>query len=60
MKDIYLHSSIGNEISANGNIKYLYILASIAIFILFIACINFMNLSTAKSENVPGKLESER
>jgi len=50
MKDIYLHSSIGNEISANGNIKYLYILASIAIFILFIACINFMNLSTAKSE----------
>ena len=50
LKDIYLRSSIGNEISANGNIKYLYILASIAIFILFIACINFMNLSTARSE----------
>lgn len=50
LKDIYLKSSIGNEISANGNIKYLYILASIAVFILFIACINFMNLSTARSE----------
>jgi putative ABC transport system permease protein len=50
LKDIYLHSSIGNEIAANGNIKYLYILGSIAAFILLIACINFMNLSTAKSE----------
>jgi putative ABC transport system permease protein len=50
LKDIYLHSSIGNEIAANGNIKYLYILSSIAAFILLIACINFMNLSTAKSE----------
>src|SRR5205085_6919 len=50
VKDIYLHSAIGNEIAANGNIKYLYILASIALFILLIACINFMNLSTAKSQ----------
>ena len=49
VKDIYLHSDIGNEISANGNIKYSYILGSIAAFILFIACINFMNLSTARS-----------
>jgi len=50
MKDIYLRSSIGNEIGPNGNIRYLYILGSIAAFILFIACINFMNLSTARSE----------
>lgn len=49
VKDIYLYSNIGNEIGANGNIKYLYILGSIAAFILFIACINFMNLSTARS-----------
>jgi putative ABC transport system permease protein len=49
VKDIYLHSNIGNEIGANGNSKYLYILGSIAAFILFIACINFMNLSTARS-----------
>lgn len=50
VKDIYLHSSIGNEIAANGNITYLYILGSIAAFILLIACINFMNLSTARSQ----------
>jgi putative ABC transport system permease protein len=50
MKDIYLHSNIGNEIAPNGNIRYLYIMGSIAAFVLFIACINFMNLSTARSE----------
>ncbi|HEY4205226.1 MAG TPA: ABC transporter permease [Puia sp.] len=50
MRDIYLHSNIGDEIAPNGNISYLYIMASIAAFILAIACINFMNLSTARSE----------
>lgn len=50
LSDIYLHSNIGNEIAPNGNLTYLYILASIAAFILIIACINFMNLSTARSE----------
>ena len=35
--DIYLHSSLGNEIAANGNLTYLYILGSIAAFILLIA-----------------------
>lgn len=48
--DIYLHSAIPNEIGTNGNIIYLYILGSIAIFILVIACVNFMNLSTASAE----------
>jgi putative ABC transport system permease protein len=42
LQDIYLRSQIGNEIAPNGNIKFLYILGSIAGFILFIACINFM------------------
>ncbi len=50
MEDIYLHSNFGYEVAANGNIKYLYIFTSIAVFILLIACINFMNLSTARSE----------
>lgn len=50
VKDIYLHSAIGNEIARNGNITYLYILGSIAAFMLIIACINFINLSTARSE----------
>jgi putative ABC transport system permease protein len=47
--DIYLHSDLDSEIAPNGNITYLYILGSIALFVLFIACINFMNLSTARS-----------
>jgi putative ABC transport system permease protein len=50
MPDIYLKSSIGNEISANGSMTYVYIFSSIAAFLLLIACINFMNLSTARSE----------
>jgi len=49
VKDIYLHSDIDNEIAPNGNVTYLYILSSIALFVLIIACINFMNLSTARS-----------
>ncbi len=50
LKDIYLESNFGNEISTNGNIKYIYIFSSIAAFLLLIACINFMNLSTARAE----------
>lgn len=50
LKDIYLRSTITNVFHAKGNITYLYILGSIAAFILLIACINFMNLSTARSE----------
>ncbi|RKN80279.1 ABC transporter permease [Ulvibacterium marinum] len=50
VKDIYLKSSIGHEISNNGSMLYIYIFSSIAAFILLIACVNFMNLSTAKSE----------
>ncbi len=47
--DIYLHSDLEGEIAPNGNGAYLYILGSIAAFVLLIACINFMNLSTAHS-----------
>ncbi|HXB43148.1 MAG TPA: ABC transporter permease [Puia sp.] len=49
VKDIYLHSDLDSEIAPNGNITYLYILGSIALFVLLIACVNFMNLSTARS-----------
>ncbi len=47
--DIHLHSHLDSEIEANGNIEYVYIYTAVAIFILLIACINFMNLSTARS-----------
>ncbi|MEO8416154.1 MAG: ABC transporter permease [Ginsengibacter sp.] len=49
LQNIYLHSDLDNEIAPNGNITYLYILGGIALFVLLIACINFMNLSTARS-----------
>ncbi len=50
LKDIYLKSNITWEISANGSMTYIYIFSAIAAFLLLIACINFMNLSTARSE----------
>uniref|UniRef100_UPI00404A293D ABC transporter permease n=1 Tax=Fulvivirga sp. TaxID=1931237 RepID=UPI00404A293D len=49
LTDIHLHSHLDSEIEANGDIKYVYTYIIIALFILLIACINFMNLSTARS-----------
>ena len=49
IKDIHLHSGYESSVVPTGNLSYLYILASVAIFILLIACINFMNLATARS-----------
>ena len=47
--DIHLYSKFGSELTPGGNIRYIYIFGAIALFILLIACINFMNLTTAKS-----------
>lgn len=49
--DIHLHSDLTAELGPNGDITYVYLFAAIALFILTIACINFMNLSTARSAN---------
>jgi putative ABC transport system permease protein len=49
--DIHLNSHLADELGINGNIQDVYIFSAIAIFILLIACINFMNLSTANSAN---------
>ncbi|MGH7598687.1 MAG: ABC transporter permease [bacterium] len=52
MTDIYLRSGqTGNRLGPVGNEAYVYIFATIAVFILLIACINFMNLATARSAN---------
>lgn len=47
LKDIHLHSNLRDEISPAGNIQHIYIFSAVALFILLIACINFMNLTTA-------------
>ncbi|WP_373493672.1 ABC transporter permease [Aquiflexum sp.] len=49
LTDIHLHSNLDSEIEPNSSIEYVYIYSAIAIFILLIACINFMNLATARS-----------
>ena len=49
MLDIHLKSDLESEITPQGNIQYVYIFGAVALFILLIACINFMNLSTARS-----------
>jgi putative ABC transport system permease protein len=46
---IHLHSNIDGEFEPNGDIRYVYILGVAAIFLVIIACINFMNLSTARA-----------
>ncbi len=46
---IHLSSDLYDEIEPNGSMKYVYLFISIAVFITFLACINFMNLSTARS-----------
>ncbi len=49
VKDIHLFANTKSNVTADGSLTYLYILGSIALFTLLIACINFMNLSTARS-----------
>ncbi len=51
LTDIHLHSDLTAELAPNGSIRYVWIFSAIAAFILLIACINFMNLSTARSSS---------
>src|SRR6185437_12519963 len=51
LTDVHLHSNKSYELEANGNIQFVYIFSIIAVLILLIACVNFMNLSTARSAN---------
>ncbi len=50
LKSIHLYSHLDYELEQNGNISTEYIFSAIAIAILLIACINFVNLATARSE----------
>ncbi len=46
---IHLHSHLNDELGTNSDIRYVYIFIVIALFVLSIACMNFINLSTARS-----------
>jgi ABC-type antimicrobial peptide transport system permease subunit len=50
MRDWHLYSDFKNGVIAGGRIKYVRLYGIIGIFVLLLACINFMNLSTARSE----------
>jgi putative ABC transport system permease protein len=46
---IHLHSKIADEAEAGGDISYIYVFGAVAVLVLMIACINYMNLTTARS-----------
>jgi putative ABC transport system permease protein len=50
MKDWHLRSNWENGIQTGGQIQYVWLFGVVGIFVLLLACINFMNLSTARSE----------
>lgn len=49
LNEIHLHSNVNGEFATNGDIKYVYLFSSIALLILLVACINYINLTTARS-----------
>ena len=49
LTSIHLHSNLTGEFESNSKIMYVYIFSTLAGFVLLIACVNFMNLSTARS-----------
>ena len=56
LTSIHLHSRLEAEITGNSDITYIYVFIVIAVFILLIACINYMNLATARSNTRAGEI----
>src|SRR6202012_5671073 len=50
MKNWHLYSEFKNGVHSGGRIQYVWLFGIIGVFVLLLACINFMNLSTARSE----------
>ncbi len=59
LADVHFHSTLEGD-EPHGNIAYLYAFAGIGVFIILLACINYMNLSTAKSVNRAGEIAMKK
>jgi putative ABC transport system permease protein len=51
LTSIYLNSNVDGELERTSDISYVYLFSGIGLFILLLACLNFMNLATARSAN---------
>jgi putative ABC transport system permease protein len=49
LKDIYLHSEVSWELQPSGDLNQVYLFAAVAALLLFMACVNFVNLTTART-----------
>ncbi|MFD2514931.1 ABC transporter permease [Pontibacter locisalis] len=49
LEDIHFETRYSHDLSPHGNMSYIYVFSAVAIFLLLIACINYMNLATARS-----------
>ncbi|MCP4157561.1 MAG: FtsX-like permease family protein [bacterium] len=56
LSDIHLNARYSTNLKTRGNIIYIYVFSIIALFILLIACINFMNLATARAARRAGEV----
>lgn len=59
LADIHFHSKLTSDV-AQGNLAYLYAFTAIGVFIILLACINYMNLSTARSVNRAGEIAMKK
>ncbi len=56
LTDIHLHSDVNFDLEPGGDIRYVYIFGAVALFMLIIACINFINLTTASAAKRAGEV----
>lgn len=49
LTSIHLSSNMDQELEANGSLTYVYLFAAVALFVLVLACVNFVNLATARA-----------
>jgi putative ABC transport system permease protein len=49
LKELYLNEAVANGFGPRGSMEKVYLVSGIAIFVIFLACINFINLTTARS-----------